>query len=227
MTSSGKLNSQRVSKNTPRKATDRTLGLVDIWQVLRKLYWEMELLSAFPISFLPQERSGIFNFKDAKSYAEINIAATNLSLIDWLYHRLMDDEKLALAFKKSHPNVPLIKLNAFSNALRNEILELKICHQICNANKHFKLTDGFDITVCGKSVDFVRLDDDEKTILEIRSQHNFFITLPCSLGGMKNVRISSIDAFKTLISWWTSLLKQLEIPKQDIFFPELDGWPEF
>lgn len=210
-----------------RTATDRTLGLVDIWQLLRKLYWEMEILAAVPAKYLPQEKSSIFNFKDAKSYAAINVAATNLSLIDWLFHRLDNDEILKQAFIKTHPLVALGSLKNFSESLRSEKDELQVCHQICNSNKHYKLQRGLDISITGKTIDYVRVDNgDETKVLEIQTVHDFFICKPCSLSGSENKRLSSNEVFAELLTWWTCLLKAISVPDQTIYFPELDAWQD-
>ncbi|MBW3517497.1 hypothetical protein KO537_22680 [Shewanella sp. NKUCC01_JLK] len=206
-------------------ATDRTLGLVNIWQLLRKLYWEMEILAAVPEKYFPQEKSSIFNFKDAKSYAAINVASTNLSLIDWLFHRLDNDELLKQAFKNIHPLVTLDGMKRFSESLRNEKLELQVCHQICNSNKHYKLHGGLDVTISAKTIDLVRVDNiDETKVLDIITMHNFFICRPCSLGDAENKRLTPNEAFSETLKWWTFLFKAISIPDQIIYFPELDAW---
>ncbi len=208
-----------------RTATDRTLGLVDIWQLLRKLYWEMEILAAVPAKYLPQEKSSIFNFKDAKSYAAINVASTNLSLIDWLFHRLDNDELLKQVFINIHPLVALDNIRKFRESLRNEKLELQVCHQICNSNKHFKLQGGFDTTISAKTIDFVGVDkNDETKVLEIQTMHDFSICIPCSLGGSENKRLRPNEVFSETLKWWTCLLKAISVPDQTIYFPELDAW---
>lgn len=208
-----------------RTATDRTLGLVDIWQLLRKLYWEMEILAAVPAEYLPQEKSSIINFTDAKSYAAINVAATNLSLVDWLFHRLDNEEMLKQAFVKIHPLVALDNIKKFSESLRSEKDELQICHQICNSNKHYKLQRGLDISITGKTIELVRVDyGDETKVLEIQTMHDFFICKPCSLRGSENKRLSSNEVFSETLKWWTCLLKAISVPDQTIYFPELDAW---
>lgn len=206
-------------------ATDRTLGLVNIWQLLRKLYWEMEILAAVPEKYFPQEKNSIFNFKDAKCYAAINVASTNLSLIDWLFHRLDNDELLKQAFKNIHPLVRLDGMRRFSQSLRDEKVELQVCHQICNSNKHYKLDRGLDETISAKTINLVRLDNiDEKKVIDIITTHNFYISRPFSNDGYEIKSLTPNEAFSETLKWWTSLLKAISVPDQTIYFPELDAW---
>lgn len=206
-------------------ATDRTLGLVNIWQLLRKLYWEMEILAAVPETYFPHEKSSLFNFKDVKSYAAINVASTNLSLIDWLFHRLDNDKLLKQNFINTHPLVALDSMKRFSESLRSEKIELQVCHQICNSIKHYKLHGGFDASMSAKTIDLVRVDNiDETKVIEIKTIHDFSKCIPCSLGGFENKRLNPNEAFSGTLKWWTFLFKAISVPDQTIYFPELDAW---
>ncbi|WP_019676563.1 hypothetical protein [Arsukibacterium perlucidum] len=216
-----------MSSRPNRTATDRTFGLVDIWQLLRKLYWEMEILASVQKSYLPQEKNSIFNFKDVKSYASINVASTNVSLIEWLFYRLDSDDNLKQAFISFYPLVDLNNPAKFSNSLRSFKVELQICHQVCNANKHFKLQKGFDNNVSAMTFDIVKVDyEDEKKVLEIHTVHDFSFVRHCSMRGYENQTLFPKDIFIELLKWWTSLLKSISIPDQTIYFPELDAWQD-
>ncbi|MEA9732153.1 hypothetical protein [Xanthomonas campestris] len=73
-------------------ASDRTLGLLNTWQVLRKLNWEVELMKAMPDKVrLGVAPESAMHVTDAKLYAAINAASTSIALVDWLYHSAQED----------------------------------------------------------------------------------------------------------------------------------------
>ena len=76
-------------------ATDRTLGLVNIWQVLRKLRWEIYLVKSIPEALTAgKEAKDALHVQDAKIYALINAASTGLALVDWLLHTINNDSQI-------------------------------------------------------------------------------------------------------------------------------------
>lgn len=185
----------------------------------------MELLQRIPEKYYPQKTDNLFNFKDARSYASINVAATNNSIVDWLYHKAQSDPFLQTNIAKELDNVDFTQLNKFGSSLRNQKAELRICHQICNANKHYKLGD-FDPTMKGLPLDLVRVEEDETTVIDIMTVHYFHITSPSSLYGETSSRKSSDEVFQELLRWWTWLFLKIDIPDQQLFFNELHAWQE-
>lgn len=76
-------------------ASDRTLGLINIWQVLRKLCWELWLIKSTPDKLNSGVKPiDVLHVQDAGLYATINAASTALALVDWLYHTIREDQIL-------------------------------------------------------------------------------------------------------------------------------------
>jgi hypothetical protein len=76
-------------------ASDRTLGLINIWQVLRKLCWELWLIKSMPDKLHTGVKpTDVLHVQDAGLYATVNAASTALALVDWLYHTVREDQAL-------------------------------------------------------------------------------------------------------------------------------------
>jgi hypothetical protein len=197
---------------TPINATDRTLGLVNIWQVLRKLFWEVELLKAIPT----QVRIGlppidVLHVTDARIYAAVNACSTSLSLVDWLFHRVNGDQQLADACRRAFPGVLLDDDKAFLKSLRDISRPLNVCHQVCNASKHHSLRTpevGFKTMVA----DVLYTDPDGtqlSTAMHVTHDRR---------GPLDEYSIDEI--LSSLVEWWQEKLSAIGIPGGDLFFPD-------
>ena len=115
-----------------RNASDRTLGLVNIWQVLRKLRWEVELLKAIPAQVrLNAPPVDVLHVSDAKIYAAVNAFSTSLALVDWLYHCVRTDPRLADSCGVVLAGCDLKTDKAFLESIRRANRYINACHQVC------------------------------------------------------------------------------------------------
>src|SRR5690606_19961702 len=82
------------------KSSHRTLGLINRWQVLRKLCWELWLIKSIPDKLNSGVKpKDVLHVQDAGLYATINAASTALALVDWLYHTIREDQILERRLK--------------------------------------------------------------------------------------------------------------------------------
>lgn len=192
-------------------ASDRTLGLVSIWQVLRKMCWEIELLKAIPeklrVGTLPID---VLHVQDATLYATINAASTGLALVDWLYHTIREDPVLVSRAKDSLGEFNLKSETSFLAHTRKLNKSINACHQICNANKHFhlrKLDKDFKVLVG----DIVMEHPDGSTDIS-------HITHIVQNGNTPDGNTSVLELLVDLAAWWEDVLNKLQIPGRDPFF---------
>ena len=194
-------------------ASDRTLGLISIWQVLRKLFWEIELIKATPNSLrVGVKPIDVLHVQDARLYATVNAASTSLALVDWLYHTLREDQALAARFKEYFGEADLRSDRKLLEFLRKANPSINACHQICNANKHFYLRSPdreFKATV----FEFVMERSDGTVDISV-SPHIM------RNGGECSTVLPVFDMLETLANWWETLLTHIQVPGRDQFFPQ-------
>lgn len=192
-------------------ASDRTLGLISIWQVLRKLCWEIQLIKEIPASLhTGTQPTDALQVQDAKLYAKINAASTALALVDWLYHSLREDPKLEQNTKDLMSGIDMQSDKSFLKFLRQENLSINACHQICNANKHFYLRkpdNQFKVTV----FEFVtnRPDGTFEIGVSPYIMRN---------GDDPAAAMSVLAMLEDLSVWWTETLTKIGIPGREQFF---------
>ena len=194
-------------------ASDRTLGLINIWQVLRKLFWEIELIKATPDSLrVGVKPVDVLHVQDARLYATINAASTSLALVDWLYHTIKEDQLLTQRVIDTIGNVDMSSDKAFLYFFREKNSSINACHQICNANKHFHLKKpdkNFKVMV-GEMV-MERLDG--TTDISV-------ITHIIRNGDTPDTATSVFDMLVSLVAWWEDLLTRIQVPEREQFFPQ-------
>ena len=199
---------------SPRDASDRTLGLISIWQVLRKLCWEIELLNAIPKQIpLGARPQNILHVQDARLYAAINAASTNIALVDWLYHSIRDDRDLIERAEVVLAGIQIDSDTNFMRSLREISKIVNACHQICSANKHFHLRrpqQDFKIMV-GEIV----LEQSDGTAQLATVAH------VVQNGAGQDGR-GSVDAMLADSAiWWEDVLSRIGFPGRDLHFPAL------
>jgi hypothetical protein len=197
----------------PVDASDRTLGLTSIWQVLRKFVWEIELLKTLPESIRVGERpKDILHTQDARIYAAINACSTSLALVDWLFHTVVNDPVLNAKALTSLGAVDLSSDKAFLKSMRATNPALNMCHQVCNANKHFHLhsprTADFKIMVA----EIVMSNADGTTDLAVKM-------MVTDNGHDTKQRGHIEEILKGLADWWYDRLVEIQIPRKDEYFP--------
>jgi hypothetical protein len=196
-----------------RNAADRTLGLVNIWQVLRKLLWEVELLKSIPdqvrVNAAPAD---VLHVKDAKIYAAINAFSTSLALVDWLYHSVQSDSRLTDNCRARFPHSDLTSDKAFLESIRKASRPVNACHQVCNANKHYflrKPQDGFNALVV------------ELLLVKESGESDVSVALHITHDDRGELEEYSVEAMLAgLVEWWQATLEAIDVPGRDQFFPD-------
>lgn len=194
-------------------ATDRTLGLVSIWQVLRKLHWEIMLIKSIPESLTVGEQAkDVLHIQDAYLYAIVNAASTSLALVDWLFHTTQNSKEISTKAAELFGEAPLKSDKDLLLFLRESNHAINACHQICNSNKHYYLKPksidrSFKVLVGDIVIDHPDGTTSIKNIAHvIRNRDNPNATGPV------------ITILDNLAAWWLDLLQQLQIPEQQQFF---------
>jgi len=194
-------------------ASDRTLGLLNIWQVVRKLDWEVELMKSIPGTILlGAAPENAMQFKDAQLYAAINAASTSVALVDWLYHLAQEnsDVNSRVLHKLKLEEISTIK--SFRRMLREKHEPLNICHQICNSNKHLHLSDydsGLKILI--GDIIFERPDGTEELSVIAQVLWSNGTSYPSG---------SVFNLLDNLRHWWKSLITEINAPEREIFYPD-------
>ncbi|WP_251358660.1 hypothetical protein [Kangiella sp. TOML190] len=194
-------------------ANDRTLGLVNIWQVLRKLKWELSLIDIIPdYTQIENMDKQVIATKDAICYAQINAASTCISLVDWLYHVVKNDENKKDLICSKYPTLNVSSDKELMVSLRTLNKDINSCHQICNANKHSHLRN-LDKEFYVRTFDMIILNSNNenesistRSIIEDQSE--------------KNNSIDVKDMLKRVYSWWEMLLNDLNIDGKEVFFED-------
>jgi len=194
-------------------ANDRTLGLINIWQVLRKLFWEIELIKATPDSLrVGAAPVDVLHVQDARLYATINAAFTSLALVDWLYHTIREDQLLTQRIIDTLGNVDMSSDKAFLLFFREKNSSINACHQISNANKHFYLKNperNFKVMVG----EIVMKRPDGTTDVAV-------ITHIIRNGDTPDTATSVFDMLVSLMVWWEDLLTNIQVLGREQFFPQ-------
>lgn len=194
-------------------ASDRTLGLISIWQVLRKLYWELWLIKSMPDTLLVGVKPvDVLHLQDAGLYATVNAASTALSLVDWLYHTVRNDQSLETNLRSVVIGVETGSDKDFLDFFRKKNPSINACHQICNANKHFYLRKP-DATFKAMVFEFVVKRPDGTT--EIKSTAQIMRN-----GDSPDTVMSAYEMLEGLATWWESLLSDVGVPDREQFFPQ-------
>lgn len=194
-------------------ASDRTLGLINIWQVLRKLCWELWLIKSMPDKLHSDVKpKDVLHVKDAGLYATVNAASTALALVDWLYHTVREDQALEKNLKDLVGNVDASSDKSFLAFFRENNSSINACHQICNANKHFYLRKPdpkFKVMV----FEFVMVRPDGTTDMSSSAQI-------MRNGDDPGAVMSTYEMLNSLADWWESLLNDIGVPGRETFFPK-------
>lgn len=182
-------------------ASDRTLGIISINQVLKKLVWEIALVKAIPDTLrLGIDPVDVLHHEDAKLYATINAAATSLALVDWLYHTVRV-EKLENQVYEALGAVDLSSDKGLLESLRSLNPAINACHQICNANKHFHLRKP-DKRFKAMVFEVLYTDDHGLQEKTVSSQIMWNRDVPEGQG-------SFIEILEGLVEWWENLLDKI------------------
>lgn len=193
-------------------ASDRTLGLINIWQVLRKLYWELWLIDEIsPTVVLGGKPKDPLHAQDAILYATINASSTALALVDWLYHTVLEDQTLCAKLKGVVGDVDMKSEKSFLAFFRECNPSINACHQICNANKHFHLRKP-DPYFKAMVFEFVIESPDGTT--KISSKPHIIRN-----GDDPGAVMPAHEMLSSLADWWESLLTEIEVPGREMFFP--------
>lgn len=190
-------------------ASDRTLGIVSIWQVLRKLQWELWLIKEIPDRITAGVKPTTpLHIKDARLYAEINAASTSLALVDWLYHTAQAETELERRLKHAIGEFDTSSEKKLLEYLRNANPDINACHQICNANKHFYLRRP-DKEFKVMAFDLV-IESPDGAIEMSSSSH--------IMHNRGNPSISTYEMLKSVAGWWESLLVEIKVSDREIFY---------
>jgi hypothetical protein len=196
-------------------ASDRTLGLISIWQVLRKLCWELWLIKSVPDKLrMGVKPKDVLHVQDAGLYATVNAASTALALVDWLYHTVREDQTLERRLKDVVGEVDTSSVKDFRLFFRKTNPSINACHQICNANKHFhlyqrSLDPKFKVSV----FEFVMEQPDGTTELGTSAQI-------MRNGDVPGTAMPTYEMLNSLADWWESLLSDIGVSGRDQFFPQ-------
>lgn len=194
-------------------ASDRTLGLVNIWQLLKKLCWELWLIKSTPAKLrIGVKPTDVLHVQDAGLYATVNAASTALALVDWLYHTIRQDQALELKLRDVVGDVDTSSEKNFLEFFRNRNPSINACHQICNANKHFYLRKP-DAKFKAMVFEFVMERPDGTT--EIGSSAQIMRN-----GDGPDTVMSAYEMLESLSGWWESLLVDVGVPGREQFFPQ-------
>jgi hypothetical protein len=194
-------------------SSDRTLGLINIWQVLRKLCWELWLIKSIPDKLNSGVKpKDVLHVQDAGLYATINAASTALALVDWLYHTIREDQILERRLKDLVGDVDTSSDKSFLKFFRERYPSINACHQICNANKHFYLRKPdpkFKVMV------FELATERPGGTTDISSNANIMWN-----GDSPDTVMSTYEMLNSLADWWKSLLSDIGISEREQFFPQ-------
>lgn len=198
----------------PIDSSDITLGLINIWQVLRKLWWEILVLESIPETVSNRTvGSSVLHMQDSKLYAAINAACTCSALFDWLFHSVRSDPALLKSARSVLPRASFKSARSLSNSLRRDHMDMQVCHQICLANKHYYLdwrAPDIKITI-GQTV--IHGTDDEVAIS----------VLPIVTYGPTGSHTTepAPKLLRRVADWWEETLTAIGLPDREQFFPEL------
>lgn len=199
-----------------RNASDRTLGLVNIWQVLRKLLWEVELLKAIPSMVrLNAPPVDVLHVSDAKIYAAVNAFSTGLALVDWLYHCVQADPTLADSCGVVLAGCDLTTDKAFLKSIRRANRHINACHQVCNANKHYFLREpqqDFRVMVGQLHMTNGAGETDVAVVLQITHDDR---------GSVEEYSVETM--LTSLVAWWQATLSAIGVPGKGQFFPDAEA----
>jgi hypothetical protein len=188
----------------------RTLGLISIWQVLRKLWWEVHLIEEIPKTIDPRRPAGsILDQYDAYIYACINACTTAISLSDWLYHSVKGNPEITNSVREVLGNPGMRDERAFLKALRERYPKINLCHQIANANKHFNLkySAPYKIDV------FEIVERDKGEIIR------YTLTLTATDGEIGE-KYHMREIMREVANWWEDVLDSIPIPGKADFLEE-------
>lgn len=192
-------------------ASDRTLGLINIWQVLRKFYWELWLIKSIPSKLeVGGKPKDVLHVQDAGLYTTINAASTALALVDWLYHTVREDQTLRSKLVGVVGDVDVTSDKAFLKFFRKQHPSINACHQICNANKHYYLRT-LDPSFKTMVFEFVMERPDGTT--EISSSAQIMRN-----GDDPGAVMSVYEALSSLADWWEALLNEIGVSGREEFF---------
>ncbi len=112
---------------------EKTFGLENCRDLLRKLEWEMEgLKAASP------------NDPDDLAFHAFNAAVTVWHIGDWVWNDMTQEHRDALADEWGKP----LNVNGnFLSAVRQENREIGLCREIATASKHVEVSQSPDLTV--------------------------------------------------------------------------------
>lgn len=189
---------------TSRDARDRTLGMRSLWDLLRKLNWELHLVDAVPDKVkVGQEPRSPLEFRDAALYGLINASLTSLAMLDWLAI-LADDPIYRNRLNSLYPELAGLSAKALTKRMRELVPMLQICHQIANAFKHRDLNT-YDISVKIHPIELVSEHSDGSTWI---AQGGLIMSgFPGGGGRLDEALCNHCD-------WWLNLLKDLQLPDQ-------------
>lgn len=198
----------------PIDSRRNTLGLVNIWQVLRKLWWEVLIFRNIPDRLKTTEiGSDLFHLPDARLYAASNLALTCLNLVDWLYYAVESDPELTARTMETLGDLDMTNGHAFMRSLRERHASINLCHQIANATKHSHLHKP-DPNFAIRTGDLVFLGSEgQREIVHV--------SIIEQNGPERKDGGSVFDALLNLSDWWEERLTEIGIPERDLFFPEL------
>jgi hypothetical protein len=98
--------------------------------LLMKLHWEIGQLRAALETKQPVALTHV------PAYHAFNCAVTSWHLTDWTWEFIDEPTKLLIS---DQLGTPLDSLEQFQQALRNRHPSLRVCWQLCNGSKHFRL----------------------------------------------------------------------------------------
>ena len=193
-------------------ATDRSLGLINIWQVVRKLAWELELLKSIPVAIRAgEQQSDVLHAQDARLYAQTNAATTCDTLIDWLWVLMDQDEVLEHMVKGRLGDLDTTSKKRFRRSLRDQNKSINACHQISNAYKHHHLSD-IDPEFRVMPMEFQLAKEDGSVDLSVTTHIMRNGEGPDGCGPVD-------EMLKELGDWWYDLLVELDVDGRGQFFP--------
>lgn len=192
--------------------TDRSLGLISAWQVLRKLFWEIELIKATPdVVLLGAQPADVLHVQDARLYASINAAMTSLSLVDWLFHSIRKDVAMSQRARGILCGLNFESDKEFLRGLRETVPSINACHQIANACKHSHLrTPDKSFKVMTFELICNRADGGTDIGVGAHIMRN---------GGDPDAAMPVLEMLEGAAVWWETLLEEIQLPDRELFLP--------
>lgn len=108
----------------PEPASDKTFGIKNSRDLLRKLQWDITQIEKIPKSRTTEIAYGAFN-----------AFLTGWHLHEWVWRDMSDEQRKSLQ-EQWHCDQKLMSVGDFGSVLRKRVFPLDICREVATASKH-------------------------------------------------------------------------------------------